>query len=309
MESTTSLSARKSDFGRAVLSTLATRFNAFLCGMAFLLLLLDVWLGRAVDLHGLSAFLSNWPAMVLIVACAIYCITRPLPRLTDACICIFWGMVLSNLLSPLILIAGRSPRPLVDWQLYAVDRWFHFSTAAVVHFAAGVPLFRSVLAWSYPVPGPLVIVALLAPPIFGKAAASRQFLLAAAFCATLTAALFAWLPAAGPWTTEHYPPSAEQARVTAYLQELKSTGPVAADANNTAIVSFPSFHVALALVTAVALGSLRPLRIPVWIVTGMVCVSTLTTGWHYAIDLVGGLAVAVASVLASRRLEPRLQAR
>ena len=62
-------------------------------------------------------------------------------------------------------------------------------------------------------------------------------------------------------------------------------------------MSFPSFHVALAILAAIALSSIRRLRIWVWGLTALICVSTLTTGWHYAIDVLGGLVLAPISLL------------
>ena len=48
--------------------------------------------------------------------------------------------------------------------------------------------------------------------------------------------------------------------------------------NDAGIVAFPSFHVLLAILTAVALSAIRWLRIPVWALALLVGISTLTTG-------------------------------
>jgi hypothetical protein len=52
----------------------------------------------------------------------------------------------------------------------------------------------------------------------------------------------------------------EQAGESAYLIRLNSSAPVYIETNNAGIVSFPSFHVAHAILSAVALGSIRRLR-------------------------------------------------
>jgi membrane-associated phospholipid phosphatase len=72
------------------------------------------------------------------------------------------------------------------------------------------------------------------------------------------------------------------------------------DLNESGIVCFPSFHALLAVVSCVALGSIRPLRIPAAIVAGCVVLSTLTTGWHYLVDVIGGLLLAALSIAAAR---------
>jgi len=39
----------------------------------------------------------------------------------------------------------------------------------------------------------------------------------------------------------------------------------------------------------------------------MVVASTLTTGWHYGTDVIGGILVAVTAAVATHRLRPSLQ--
>jgi membrane-associated phospholipid phosphatase len=72
--------------------------------------------------------------------------------------------------------------------------------------------------------------------------------------------------------------------------------------DHAGIVSFPSFHVVLAILSAVALSCIRPLRAPVWILAAMICASTIVTGWHYAIDILGGLVVAMISIPVANRI-------
>jgi membrane-associated phospholipid phosphatase len=64
------------------------------------------------------------------------------------------------------------------------------------------------------------------------------------------------------------------------------------------IVSFPSFHVVLAILSAFALSSIRSLRAPVWVLAVLICISAVSTGWHYGIDVFGGVIVAIASISA-----------
>ncbi len=74
------------------------------------------------------------------------------------------------------------------------------------------------------------------------------------------------------------------------------------DMDIAAIVSFPSFHVVLALLSAAALWPYRKLRLALVALCAAICVSTVTTGWHYVIDLVGGLAVTLAAQPAANAL-------
>ena len=94
---------------------------------------------------------------------------------------------------------------------------------------------------------------------------------------------------------QRFAPTPDQAAVTSYLLQLKCALPVGIDLDRAGVVSFPSFHVVLAILSAQALSSIRGWRISVWVFAGLTIVSTITTGWHYFVDLIGGLAVALIS--------------
>lgn len=281
---------------------LATPFNLAMSLMLAALLLADAVLSKTAHLSGLSVFFGIWPSMLLLIGCLCYCVLRPLPKLIESVELIVQALLLNNLLSPIILIAGRSPRPLVDRGLHAIDASMGFSTESMVHIASRSPAINVILILAYPALGPMVIAAILALPFLGFAQAARRYVLGAALAVILTAGLFALWPAAGPWTTEKIEPTKEQSEVTSYLMRLKSSAPAEVDLKDAAIVSFPSFHVALALLTAAALGSFRRLRVWVWSLTVLICLSTITTGWHYGIDVIGGVAVALVSFALARRI-------
>jgi membrane-associated phospholipid phosphatase len=150
------------------------------------------------------------------------------------------------------------------------------------------------------------MAAVLLPPFLHRPAAARRYLLALIIATLLTAAIFALWPAIGPWVTEGFLPTAPQLRVTRYLTQLKSPRPLTLDFDAAAIVSFPSFHVVLALLSAVALSGLPRIRLVAWTLAILTCLSTLTTGWHYGIDLAGGCAIAWIAHRAAAALYPFL---
>ena len=51
-----------------------------------------------------------------------------------------------------------------------------------------------------------------------------------------------------------------------------------------------------AIFCAAALWGFRLLRIPVALLSGMIVISTVTTGWHYVSDVAAGIAVACLSL-------------
>ncbi len=282
----------------------ARRFHLLMAVLAAALIAFELVTARLAHLGTNDYFLGKVSSLALLGAVLWYCRWRSFRRLGDACELGIWAVLFTNVLSVLIQVAGRSPYPLVDADLAQLDARSHFATASAVLLTARMPALRISLMLCYALTGPLIIAAVLVPPLCGYANAARRYVLGIVLAAILTAAAFAVWPAAGPWTTEGFRPSREQAAVTAYLERLKSTAPTTLDMNDAGIVAFPSFHVLLAILTAVALSAIRWLRIPVWALALLVGISTLTTGWHYLVDVVGGIVLAIISLYAANFLLP-----
>jgi membrane-associated phospholipid phosphatase len=281
-------------------SITARQFNCAMGLAVAVLVPVEVVLARVVHLGGLLQLLDVWPGLLLLAACLCYCMVRPIQKFVEVCELTIWSVVLFDVLSVLVQIAGRSPRPLMDAALSAVDGHMHLKTVSVVHLVElipGLPIFFQI---SYDLILPFMLAALFVPPLMGRAIESRRYLAAVTFAAILTAILFALWPAVGPWTAQAIRPTKSQVGVTSYLLRLKSKAPVDIDERDAAIVSFPSFHVVLAILSATALGSFRRLRTGAWMLAALIGVSTVATGWHYGIDLVGGVLVAAASVVVAR---------
>jgi membrane-associated phospholipid phosphatase len=60
-------------------------------------------------------------------------------------------------------------------------------------------------------------------------------------------------------------------------------------------VCFPSFHAAWAVLAALALWSVKPLRVPAVVLASLIVISTVTTGWHYAVDTLAGVSLAIGA--------------
>src|ERR1039457_1327940 len=74
----------------------------------------EVILARAVHLGGLSQFLSAWPGLLLLIGALCYCMWRSFPKLIYTFLLAIWAVLITNTLSLLIQIAGRSPCPRID---------------------------------------------------------------------------------------------------------------------------------------------------------------------------------------------------
>jgi membrane-associated phospholipid phosphatase len=288
------------------LNTIATRFYASLGILLGVLVAAEFVLAQVVHLHGMGAQLVDaWPGLALMSACVFYVRWRPLPRLVETAQLVLISCLTFYVMGVLIHIAGRSPFPLADQQLANLDAALRFRTVDFVRGVAAWPLLRLALAVAYGTTGVMVIAAATVPAALGRAQSSYRFVLAIIFAVIVTAALFYRWPAIGPWTVEGFAPARDQAAVGVYLTQLRSAMPVM-DMKSIAIVSFPSFHTVMAVTSACALQCVRRVRWFAWTLCGLICVSTVSTGWHYGVDVLGGLVLAVtANALAGRILKTR----
>lgn len=280
------------------------RFNLLMGAILVVVLPADLVLARVVHFNGAGQSLQVWTTALFLGAILWYCRWRPLPRLVDACELAIWAVLYFDALSVLIQIAGRSPRPLIDAQLTAMDARMHFATVTVVHLAAHWRVVKDVFVIAYALEPLLLLTALVYLPFMGHADASRRYVLGIVVAAVMTAGAFALWPAAGPWMTEGYRPTHSQTLATSYLHLLKTQTPVALDMQDAGIVAFPSFHTLLALLSAIALSSMRRLRVAAWVMAGLIMISTLTTGWHYLTDVLGGMVLAAMAVAVVRVVLP-----
>ena len=116
----------------------------------------------------------------------------------------------------------------------------------------------------------------------------------------LTAACFWFWPAAGPFATYGYEPNAVQGRYLEHFHALRDGARTLVTWRHAeGLITFPSFHTTWALLLATAFVHRRRIFIASAILNGAVIISTMTTGWHYFADVLGGVAVYVIVMLAA----------
>ena len=80
--------------------------------------------------------------------------------------------------------------------------------------------------------------------------------------------------------------------------------PGAADAAQN-IAAFGSLHISITLTAAIAahmLGLGRGVRVGLWILVALSTIATIYWGWHYVVDDIAGVAIALAAIAVARRL-------
>lgn len=301
---------------QAPAETRASRALAFVGGfhlwMAFAIstLLIISLAGCAltgIELPGLGA----WAIYCLVITAMLL----PLPAywyekgradLLDLALTLFWALPLRLIIPLLVRIAARLRLPLQDSFLGSADRHLGVSVPAIMVWASHHWL-GSVLNQSYKWVLVFLPLAVVLPVLAGRSKYAKKFLVANLMCFAIGIPLFALLPAVGPWRYYHFPPTQSQIEACeAPLLALRLPGTYVLGSQEAGIVCFPSFHVAWAILFAAALWGFRSLRIPVAVVSGMVILSTMTTGWHYFVDVLGGIILAIISIVLAKGLTQRM---
>lgn len=180
--------------------------------------------------------------------------------------------------------------PLADSTLAAADRALGFDWAAWSAWVHSHPPVHVTLTIAYAALMPIALVSLLGLALLSSAA---ELLVSAILAAVITIALSGIVPALGniptaPWVTDILAARSGSLRIVPFP-------------NAQGLVSFPSFHVALAFIVAAALR-----RTPVaWLGVLLLFLTVLavpTEGGHYMIDVIAGAVVALVSVYATRAL-------
>ena len=250
-------------------------------------------------------------AVVPAALAAIYCHWRGFEKLREGALIVMWACVMSRLLMFPMYAAARLHFPLRDNLFAVIDHRFGMEVPIILNWMTHHPALNALLSYSYDALFPLMVVAVIVPAVGGKLTAAKEFVVANLVAAVIGTCAFAFVPGVGPWTVYKFPPAPDQRLCAAMVHALREQGQFRIDLNySSGLICFPSFHVILAILSAAALWSFRPLRPFAAIVCALVVVSAVTTGWHYVIDVLGGILFAAASIAAAKaftRLEARFQ--
>jgi len=271
---------------------------AFACATLLAVSVVGCWL---TDIHTdiLSRVIAVIAVLSMTIALPAYWHDRTRIDLRDSALTIPWAFVLAALLPFPLLIAARLRMPLEDQLFARIDQAFGVRVPEIAAWAAQHWLGKAV-NYSYPLLTPMLLAAIFVPALAGKGDAAREFLYANLLAFAMAAPMFALLPAVGPWFYFHFAPTPTQMYCQTELLGLRLPGPYSFLSQGAGFVSFPSFHVIWAVLSARALWGFRLLRVSILVLAGLIVLSTMTTGWHYFSDVVAGALVAVVSILTVR---------
>lgn len=207
----------------------------------------------------------------------------------DAILMLPWTLAIALLITQAAPTTATFAFPLQDSLWRSLDEHLGFRIPSLMAYTASHPLLEKLLDRSYAFAlHPLVLLAIVLPTCLGKLKAAERFVLANSFSFVLALPFMLFLPAIGPWVGWHFPASSVQKACEATILELRQ-GSLTIHDTFGGIVCLPSFHAFWAAVSAHALYPFRWLRYPAIIAAALVIVSTMTTGWHYGVDVIAGL--------------------
>jgi membrane-associated phospholipid phosphatase len=231
----------------------------------------------------------------------VYWNDKKRPNLRDAAATVPWAIVLTTLLPMPVVIAARlgMHRPLSDALFARLDQDLGVSVPVLMAFGHRT-LVGKLITQSYPLIMIWLPIAALLPALAGKVRQAQEFLSANIIAFAIGLPIFGILPAVGPWYGFHFAGNSAQQACEQSLLLLRVPGPYMYQP--AGVVCFPSFHVIWAVLCARALWGFRWLRLPSLILSASIVLSTMTTGWHYFIDVLGGLVLAAIALMVASAL-------
>lgn len=230
-------------------------------------------------------------------------------RLADALDCM--GQVVAFMIAGVLLsylVATLSFRE-QDAFFHALDRSLGLDWLAYLKAVNATPGLGTVLGLAYASILPQIVVLVIVLAFSGRGEAARAMVLAMMLAALLSIAISALVPAVAMFvhlglTPADYPnlnPGAAFVHM-ADIKALRSGAPLTVDLSKAeGIITFPSYHAAIALLMLLA-GWAHPwLRWPFLVLNLLMIASTPIDGGHYFVDVFAGLAIAAACYLAARR--------
>lgn len=206
----------------------------------------------------------------------------------------FWKMVFLSAQS-LSYLSTTFNRPLIDQHLIKLDHFFHFDMVQFIHCVRAHPFLNMPLTSVYGIGIQLQILFL----VFYASIMRKRLMIENFYFYVITTLLISilisiLLPVAGPFVGYHYATLSKQNDYLEKFYALRNHTftTLNVDLLNDGLITFPSFHTILALILAHVWRNISKLvHFLMMVVSMLIILSTITTGWHYIGDVIMGFIV------------------
>ena len=279
-------------------SRLAWQVSALVAGLAFALL---AHLGIAIALAPILALAGLMCGLFALAW--VYTYWRPDPKLAACAMGAAYLLGMSGSAGPLTYPMAALSGPLQDHAFIAFERGLGLDWPGIAASLSATPTLRSLWQVAYE-SSLLQLVASVMLLVFTGRRERLAIYLQMVFLTLLAVnALSCLLPAIGP--IRSYGIADDLASLLGdggvrHLTDffaLRDGSFALFDMPKTeGIVTFPSFHCVLAVLTAWALWPLRWIGLPLALLNALVLVSTIPQGGHYLADILAGTGLALAAL-------------
>ena len=214
----------------------------------------------------------------------------------------FLCMVGFNLFLAILTYAGTPLNaPSADGWLMRADAALGIHLPSVVEWTRAHAEIRWLLDKAYASVLPSTLIAIIVLGFDRDVRRLREFVLHFMIAGLVTTLVYFMCPAEGPFAAYGYELRTDQARFLTHFHALRAGQfSVVSMSNLEGLITFPSFHTTWALLLAYAFRHYRLLFAPMLLLNLAVVVSTMTTGWHYGTDVIGGIVTAGIAILTAK---------
>lgn len=201
-----------------------------------------------------------------------------------------------------------TPFPPIDASLLRLDKALGYNGDAVLGWTCAHPLLRRALMACYDSTDLQLILVPMIPLFSGEDKRLRLFILAIIYAFLLGGLFYYFFPSSGPATlsTSPYFLPMQRATFMKFLQ-VHSRRPVTTMLGG--MIAFPSFHVAWSVLLPYAARGQKNIFAGLLALNAVVIASTLLLGWHYLVDVPGGIILALAALGLAKAMQRRFDSR
>ncbi len=191
----------------------------------------------------------------------------------------------------------------VNELLHKIDLALGFNESTVISWTYAHPLLYQIFYYAY---GLLSIELMLIPLILIislQHRSMRVYILSLLISAITGMTFYHFFPSNGPAAVLHNPHFLEQMYwASERFQAMQAHLPVLQSTRAGGLIAFPSYHVIWCVLMVYAVKNIKPLFYFFLVINITIILSTMGLGWHFLTDVLGGIALAIASIYLAEKL-------